>query len=115
MDKSHIYSIDGMADEQIIKTLQHIIANHSGCGAMRVIKAKANRPLVDAIMRMTSFLNVDGFSFVNLQTRIYMIVANRMSVEQFPHCIHCGKTIKANVKSVHQGFSYDACSMKCAA
>ena len=82
---------------------------------MRVVKAKANRPLVDAIMRMTSFLNTDDFSFVNLQTRIYMIVTNRMSVEQFPHCIHCGKTIKANVKSVHQGFSYDACSIKCAA
>ena len=55
-----------MSDDEIVNLLKHIVEQHPGCGAMRVIKAKANRPLVDAILRMTSFLDCNELSFVNL-------------------------------------------------
>ena len=115
MNKSNIYLINGMSDDEIVNLLKHIVEQHPGCGAMRVIKAKANRPLVDAILRMTSFLDCNELSFVNLQTRIYMLIAGKMSIDDFPHCIKCGKLIKHNVISVHQGFPYEACSTECAA
>ena len=115
MNKSNIYDINGMDNAQIIGIIKQIVDTHSGCGALRVIKAKANRPLVDAIMRLTSFLDNEDFSFVSLSTRIYLIATDKTSINDFPHCIHCGKIIKVNVKSVHKGFPYEACSMKCAA
>lgn len=114
MNESHIYDIDEMHDNEIVELMKHIVESTSGCGTMRRIMAKQNKPLQDAICRLTSFLRVPEYSFVNIQTRIYMLIHD-MQEKDFPRCIHCGKVIKKNVISVHQGFPYEACSMKCAA
>lgn len=42
MDKSHIYDISGLSDEQVVSLVRQIVSNHPGCGAVRIIKAKAN-------------------------------------------------------------------------
>ena len=116
MDKSHIYDISKMTDDEIIAVVKNIVNTHPRCGAMRIIKALPNKPIRDAIMRLTNFLDGnDDMTFVNLQTRIYMLVNGMMSIEQFPHCEHCKKIIKQNVVSVHAGFIYKTCSMSCAA
>jgi len=82
---------------------------------MIVLKAKANKCLVDFVMQATSYFDRnEEYSFVNLQTRCYMIV-NDLLEEDFPRCENCGKIIKANVISVKKGFPYKTCSMKCAA
>lgn len=63
---------------------------------------------------MTSFLDAAGLSFVDLKTRIYML-ANGLSIDDFPRCCTCGNVVKQNVASLHRGFIYHACSVKCAA
>ena len=83
---------------------------------MRIIKAHANKTLYDAIIRLTSFIDDDDeASFVNMQTRIYMLIHQLTTVESMPHCSYCKKLIKKNVISVHAGFPYDTCSASCAA
>lgn len=42
MDKSHIYDISGLSDEQVVSLVRQIVSSHPGCGAVRIIKAKAN-------------------------------------------------------------------------
>lgn len=115
MDKSHIYDISKLTDDETITLIKQIVNDHPGCGATRILKASPNKQLQDAIMRLTSFLDVDEMSFVNLQTRTYMLINGMTSIDQFPHCEHCKKIIRQNVISVHVGFPYNTCSASCAA
>lgn len=114
MKSKCVFDISQMTDEEVILLLKKIVLKCPGCSAMRKINAAGNEALQNAICRLTSFLNAPEYSFVNMQTRVYMLI-NDMQEKDFPRCIHCGKIIHQNVKSVHYGFPYEACSMKCAA
>ena len=109
MKENEIYK-----DGDIVSFLRMLVNSHKGRGAFNVIMAKANERLQQKIIEATSFLNDEQFSFVNMQTRIYMII-NDMSLNDFPRCCTCGKILKNNVASLQRGFIYDACSVKCAA
>ena len=75
----------------IVEFLREVIHNHSGRGAYNVIMAKFNDKLQKKIMEMTSFL--DEFQFINMKTRIYMLV-NELCIDDIPHCCTCGEVIQ---------------------
>lgn len=101
-------------DSDVVEFLREVIQHHSGRGAYNVIMAKYNSVLQCKIIEMTSFFDCEEFSFVSMKTRIY-VLANNMSIDDFPRCCTCGEIIKQNVASLHRGFVYHACSVKCAA
>ena len=55
-----------MTNEEIIKLLKEIVSTYSGCSAMRKINAQGNIELRNAICRLTNFLNVPEYDFVNM-------------------------------------------------
>lgn len=68
--------------------------------------------LMNWIVKMTQHFNFD----IELQTRIYCIMNNIESLDQFPRCKTCGKIIVKNVTSFRQGFGQiQYCCAKCRA
>ena len=115
MRQKETYDVTGMSDEEIVEIVKKIFRTHSGNGGNHVINAKANKGMLDFIMRFTSYFDAnEEYSFVNLTTRCYMIV-NDLTEEDFPRCETCGQIIKANAVSMKKGFPYKTCSRRCAA
>lgn len=68
--------------------------------------------LVKWIVKMTTQFDFD----IEIQTRIYCITHNVVSLEQFPHCKTCNKPIVQNVETFAKGFQQlQFCSIKCRA
>ena len=45
MNIDHIFDVSQLSEQQIVELLKKIVASYPGCGAVRIIKAKANEPL----------------------------------------------------------------------
>ena len=68
--------------------------------------------LVNWIIKMTKQFDFD----IEIQTRIYCIVHNIESLEQFPHCKTCNNPIIQNAATFARGFEQvQFCSIKCRA
>ena len=90
MRQKETYDVTGMSDEEIVEIVKKIFRTHSGNGGNHVINAKANKGVLDFIMRYTSYFDAnEEYSFANLTTRCYMIV-NDLTEEDFPRCETCG-------------------------
>lgn len=71
--------------------------------------------LMNFILSTTSWLN-NILEIVEIQTRVYCIVYNITSINQFPKCKTCNKPIVQNVTTFSKGFGYTQfCCAKCRA
>ena len=100
-----------MLIENLKEILQTTISENKSNYA-HILQKKCNRDLIKQIYEYTCFLKEDCWK---LSTRCYCIINDIDSLDKFPKCKTCGKTILRNVFSFNEGFITNFCCQKCAA